>query len=84
VDAVVRTYRSCPICGREIVSGHNLSERNFRSHMTACPKQGVSGYVRDQRAAARKAARDGVGSTIVPGHGQFGFPFDGVPSEVLT
>ena len=39
-------------------------------------------YQRIQEKAAFKARKTGVGSTVVPGPGQRGFPFDDVPEEV--
>jgi hypothetical protein len=70
------------LCGREIQAGHNLSERNFDAHVEACPKQSSKKYVLAQRRAARAARRGGMGSSVVPGEGQLGFPFAQVPKEI--
>ena len=75
-------FRPCPICGRQIQTGHNLSSLNFDAHVEACPRQQSKKYLRQQRKAARLAAKAGIGSATLPGPGQLGFPFDGVPEEV--
>ena len=78
-----KSTRMCPTCGRGIVTGHNLSERNWIAHQEACPKQQAKKYRMQQRKAARRT-RDGVGSSTPPGIGQFGFPFEGIPEEVTA
>jgi len=77
---------SCPLCGRLIYADHNLSTRNFDSHVEACPRQQAERtakrsrkYRREQVRCVRKA---GIGE--VPLAGQLPLPgVDGVPEVVL-
>ena len=74
----------CPICSKQIQTGHNLSEHNLRAHIEACPRQQSRRYQQAQKRASKRAIRSGVGSVTVAAHGQLGFPFDGIPAEVTA
>lgn len=75
----------CRHCGRAI-QAHNLGEHNLKLHEDACigqqQKKKSQEYRRQLKRAAKAARMSGVGSTVVPGRGQLGFPFDGVQEEV--
>lgn len=80
------TCYQCRHCGRKIVA-HNLGEWNLVRHETACvssnQKKRSKRYQKELRRAATQARRTGIGSTIVPGAGQLGFPFEGVEEEIV-
>ena len=84
-------YRCCH-CARPIFSDHGLGRYNLDAHEDACLDQ----QARSRARAARRASTDwrrsmrrsmrkkggSMGSVIIPGVGQLGFPFEDVPEEV--
>lgn len=78
-----RVTKTCPICGRGIIMDHNLSELNYDKHVEACPRQSMKRRRAAGRAYIKKLARSAKGADVaLPGIGQLGLPFDGVPEEV--
>lgn len=66
-----RSTFSCPLCGRLICADHNLSRRNFDSHIKACPQQqaerAVKASRRYRREQARYVRRARMGEVPLPG-----------------
>ncbi len=78
----------CQHCSRSIFSDHGLARFNLDSHEGACldqqARQESRVYQAKMKTSARVSMTSGMGSTVVPGRGQLGFPFDGVPEEVVA
>lgn len=85
---VERTVYRCRHCTRAIFSDHGLGRYNLDAHEMACLDQLARARARAVRKASARYRRQfrrsiaGLGSDTVPGVGQLGFPFEGVPVEV--
>lgn len=84
-----RSFRRCKHCLRKIFADHGLGEHNLILHEESCLDQ----QRRERERASRRASKEyrkrvarsvrARGEGVVPSVGQLGFPFDGVPEEVI-
>lgn len=88
----MRQLHSCRHCGfgykgRGIYADHGLGQYNLEQHEGVCLKKQAARVEQAARARARasRAYRRRIEKTggVAPAVGQFGFPFDGVPEEVI-